>query len=250
LNLGQEAGWLANAVFRALAALPKLTSFTLRLSRFKRACPPLDLLHGLSALTVTGPSPRFCEDVVPLLRRTIVFSPALEHLEVVSMRFWDGQEILRLHDLLPDTGAAPPPLKHLGLGCCLTRLDTRTLPYFRGLTSFSWMQPDCPFDDDHAPHLVWAAFQREGIHLTQLYVSDVSHALLAYLAAYSGLRTLTLANTLGENGNRSDALAHAFYGEVLPMHASTLAELHVAAIFDDSWVSPGFHLSISFPTAE
>jgi Flp pilus assembly protein TadG len=80
--------------------------------------------------------------------------------------------------------------------------------------------------------------------------------LLAYLAAYRSLRVLALAAATGEDEDededeeQSNTFARKFYGEVLPMHASTLEELHITALFHGSWVRPEFHLSIASMIAE
>ncbi|KAJ7601887.1 hypothetical protein DFH06DRAFT_1153305 [Mycena polygramma] len=80
---------------------------------------------------------------------------------------------------------------------------------------------------------LWSLLQGRPIHLTEINTSIVTPSLIAYLASYSGLRTLTL--TADKSAAASDRLADMFYETALAPHASTLVVLSCSAVHEGRW---------------
>ncbi|KAF8177295.1 hypothetical protein K438DRAFT_1845639 [Mycena galopus ATCC 62051] len=71
------------------------------------------------------------------------------------------------------------------------------------------------------------------IYLKELSTSVVTTDLITYLSSYSGAERLLLARS--QNRPKSDALADAFFGDVLAQHAKSLVELICPACHEGRW---------------
>lgn len=72
------------------------------------------------------------------------------------------------------------------------------------------------------------------IHLKELSTTTVTPDLLTYLSSYSGIERLTLDRSQGDR-HKSDALADAFFGDVLAQHTKSLVELSCPACYEGQW---------------
>ncbi|KAJ6557568.1 hypothetical protein B0H19DRAFT_1148106 [Mycena capillaripes] len=73
------------------------------------------------------------------------------------------------------------------------------------------------------------------IHLRDISTGNVTPDLLAYLASYSGVETLSFWNVSTTSQIQDDDLADTFFTTVLPRHAESILELSCPANYECRW---------------
>ncbi|KAF8961941.1 hypothetical protein BDZ97DRAFT_1826736 [Flammula alnicola] len=236
--------WAKIVVMDSLASLPSLEVLRISLGGAPASSLKLELLTNLRKITIAG----YCPDYRADIGRA------------------NSSDLATLHDLF---GAVPPEMplsvSHLVLQSWCVRLDSVTLTHLRALESLSLYnnidvrqnppsnvdelameelmartEAYCSSNDD-----IWDALREDRIWLKEIATDGVSHALLDYLASYSGLQKLTLSSSSTHDGLASDVLALKFYKDVLPKHAASLVALDVCPEYEGKWCF-GLHNRTSF----
>lgn len=240
----------------SLVSLPYLEVLRLSLGGAPASLLRLEQLTNLRRIIISGHSADELTDIVSGLRTLVSNSPHLTHLDVSLKGRADGSDVSTLHDLLDEVPPdAPLALTHLTLQNWGIRLDERVLPSLRSLNTLSLhnnvdigrilvMDVDdivledlvartaacCSSNDE-----IWDALREDRIWLKEISTDAVTDALLEYLAAYSGLQSLTLRSALFNDGLVSDSLAIKFFKNILPMHAASLISLEITPEYEGKW---------------
>jgi len=245
--------WTRIVIMDSLATLPYLEELQVLLGGGSTSTLRLEQLTNLRKITVTGITDDYRSEVVPGLRTLISNSSSLSHLHVDNSSYRAEYDTSTLHDLLD--GECPNTLlnlTHLNVrGLCIL-LDARTIPHLRSLESLNLCNVvDTRHDDlSHLDNLtsreelvertanfcsslndIWDVLREEGVFLKDIVVDKVTGALVNYLDAYSGLRSLTLAGAT----SASNKLAERFYNDVLPRHVQTLVFLEIIPQDEGKW---------------
>lgn len=251
-----DPDWSQIVVMDALVSLPFVEVLRISLGGAPTTSFRLEQLTNMRRITISG----YCADArtefVAGLRTLISNSPRLTHLDVSVKGRADGADVATLHDLLGDVPAgAPLALTHLTLQNWGVRLDARVIPSLRSLHTLSLhnamdARGVAASDDDDAEMAelvtrtaaccsssdeIWDALRADRIWLTEIATDAVSGAFLDYLAAYTGVKRLTLSSAIANDGLVSDALAIRFYTDVLPQHAASLVALEVTPEYEGKW---------------
>lgn len=231
--------------------LPNLESFHVDLS----VCTTdlqLDSLRNITKIVITGYCINFLTTTVDPLTVAISNSPHLALLEfgpsytnVHPVKVYD---LPTLHRLLKRHAVeAAVHLKELDIKGCWVRLDQKTLPHVKYLTSLtlinvmvdtSRIPEDDPIREESSTHdEIWSTLNRAGIRLQNVSVDNVGMAFLQYISSYSGLKKIQLVTENFPHWRRRDSefAARRFYEECLLHHVESLEELDVQALYEGRW---------------
>jgi hypothetical protein len=195
----------------------------------------LDRLSGLKKISLSGNCNNFHSDIIDGIAEAIAKSPDLVSLEV-KLHIYNPEATL--HDLLSKVPQGSPlRLTHLVLAGMSVRMDSLTLPHLRSLV---YLNSDFPFIDptrrcaSKIPG-IYAALNREKIHLNHVVVGMVDDVILDYLQSYSGLETLKVSPTTFSTAAQSDAMSYRLYNSVLPKHADSIQVLDIQPSYEGRW---------------
>jgi hypothetical protein len=226
-----------------IASLPLLSEFEITRNG-DNAYPPLHYLKkNIKKLSVFGRP----GDSIPGIAKAIANNPGLECLDLSSGEWRYPRAMPDLHDYFTDSPHPPPhKLRHLGLSGIRLRLDERTIPLFRSLTSFEWVNINRT--NNASAEDVWRTLKsEEEIRFSRLKTSSMNDSLLDFLSSSSskgGMTDIRLEYLAEVNDEDSDRLARIFFQDVLPRHSDTLETLHINASYEGYWVQ--FFFLISF----
>ncbi|KAJ7065623.1 hypothetical protein C8F01DRAFT_749964 [Mycena amicta] len=201
---------------------------------------------------------------VEALCRTLALSGStdkLSHLELDRTRAQAGD---KLPELLRRLSTSPTALHltHLQLEESMFALNDDAIEHLRSLKSLSLEDGFTSTPESHSRvDSSWKALTQARIHLSELRLQDLDDGAIAYLSSYEGLELLSVASAgvsrfstsyadadsedemtpehESESDKQRDAVearrAHAFFGEVLPLHALSLWKLSLKAACEGRW---------------
>jgi hypothetical protein len=257
-SIDREPMWAANITIDALASLPFLEDFELRLAIQESFLLPvasfcLDRLSGLKRLKLDGICGTHHSRITAAMAEVISKSPDITQLEVnTDAMYLAPEEAPSLHELVARVPpSAPLHLTHLILHEMYCRIDAITLPHLRSLSFLAisdlldpnihpWIDP--PGLDDLLNRVerysssvsdAFAVLNRENIHLRGIVINEVNSTILSYLESYSGLLQHLVIDTNG--AEETDALAERFFSSVLPRHVASIIVLGICPCLEGKW---------------
>lgn len=251
---GSDPSWTQRTVIDSLTSLSRLQDFKLTLNttliHLDSPVPPLHLgrLSGLKKISITGRSVDYHYHIISGLAEAIAKSPRLVHLEVINtsnIMNHPGDVIVSLHALLSKVPKGRPlQLTCLRLHRIYAHMDTFAIPNLRSLTcldlGYIW-EPELPAGYPTDLHEfstmvteIFAALNREAIHLKHVIIPYIDDAIIRYLSSFSGLETLEFW-THSSNTKDSNDMSYRFYTSALPKHVETLRVLTIRPQYEGGW---------------
>ncbi|KAF8649395.1 hypothetical protein AX16_005836 [Volvariella volvacea WC 439] len=248
--------WIGQVAIDSLISLPRLRILSLSSSTDVLPLPKHLFISPLQSLTIaSGMGYRFWKNpsTIPSISRFLAGCPRLEHLELHAITDGPNTNPPLLDSLLAEDFILP--LDSIRLTGFRVEFHPHTLQHFRSLTSFDMYQVPASMFTKKCPNSysdfdrIWSVFKSEKIFLSELMVDAISHSLVDYLTAYSGLAYLQIGDFSDMDLAVSNKFAKIFLDEVLPRHAESLQSCWVQTKWRSKWCYGG-HWNKFLETAE
>ncbi|KAK1219426.1 hypothetical protein PQX77_017860 [Marasmius sp. AFHP31] len=231
--LGDDPEWVSNTICEALAALPLLSSLSIKASWMQDDLPPLPLhlfTHGsLEQLSIFYPYKDPSLYVQPL-QALLTNNPNLIQLDL-QFHPQFTLPVTPFSDLFTVAFSKPLRLESLTLVGWTVDFTADVLPHIRGLRTLELLDRQEQISASY-----WNVLRSSNIHLRNIIACNPTSECLDYISSFSGLEILQLhdAGMIAEQ-EETDRLARKFYGEVLPRHRTTLKEVLISSLGPEPW---------------
>ncbi|KAL0578503.1 hypothetical protein V5O48_003496 [Marasmius crinis-equi] len=229
---GFDPDWLYELLFGPLAVLPLLRELTVDdLSYYspkQRIALPLHLFnHGKLKKLSIGDRYQHGDEFVPSVTKILAQNPEITHLKLDNYAVIGAQNI-DLRVLFRNVDVRSLHLQHLHIhGWFVDFSAPEILPHIRSLRGL-----ELASHHENYPSAL-KTLRNHDIYLRKLRYHTVTDELVTYLESYMGLEELSLPYT---GYLEHDERAGSFYCSTLYGHRDSLRELHVASVYEPTWI--------------